>query len=189
MGPRVTTAVSSPSGHSRNGHFSTENSSCFDLPRNRVDERPRDCRPIKICAMIVDQDGLAVIRQNISLGHDFAEPSPLTKAFNLVELFRTKAQGKRRSRCCRQFADECRRDFGWKASATSLLPPRLMPVRCAVQAVNIRPIMNRAVGARPGIEIDPSNRNGPAEVDPLLVALPRRIGNHVTIPVVVRVAV
>lgn len=88
----------------------------------------------------------------------------------MVELFRTKAQGKRRSRCCRQFADECRRDFGWKASATSLLPPRLMPVRCAVQAVNIRPIMNRAVGARPGIEIDPSNRNGPAEVDPLLVA-------------------
>jgi hypothetical protein len=125
---------------------------------------------------------LAVIRQNISLGHDFAEPSPLSKAFSVVEMFWTKARGKRRSRCCRQFADECRRDFGWKASTTSLLPPRLMPVRCAVQDVNIRPIMNRAVGARPGIEIDPSNLNGPAEVDPLLVALPRRIGNGVPIP-------
>jgi hypothetical protein len=39
-----------------------------------------------------------VIWQNISLGHDFAEPSPLTKAFNMVEMFRTQAQGKRRSR-------------------------------------------------------------------------------------------
>src|ERR1700724_3515991 len=66
--------VTEPSGHSRNGHFSTENPSCFDLPRNRVDERPRDCRPIKLCAMIVDHDGLAVIGQNIALGHDFAQP-------------------------------------------------------------------------------------------------------------------
>jgi hypothetical protein len=37
-------------------------------------ERPRDCRPIKLCAMIVDQDDLAVIGQNIALGHDFAQP-------------------------------------------------------------------------------------------------------------------
>jgi hypothetical protein len=66
--------VTEPSGHSRNGHLSTENPSCFDLPRNRVDERPRDCRPIELCAMIVDQDGLAVIGQNIALGHDFAQP-------------------------------------------------------------------------------------------------------------------
>jgi hypothetical protein len=66
--------VTKPSGHSRNGHLSTENPSCFDLPRNRVDERPCDCRPIKLCAMIADQNGLAVIGQNIALGHDSAQP-------------------------------------------------------------------------------------------------------------------
>src|SRR5437868_12816982 len=64
--------VTEPSGHSRNGHLLTENPSCFDLPRNRVDERPRDCWPIKLCAMIVDQDGSAVIGQNIALHHDCA---------------------------------------------------------------------------------------------------------------------
>src|ERR1700731_3417121 len=64
--------VTKPSGHSRNGHFSTENPSCFDLPRNSVDERPRDCRPIEPCTMIVDQDGLAIIRQNIAFRHDCA---------------------------------------------------------------------------------------------------------------------
>jgi len=53
---------------------------------------------------------------------------------------------------------------------------------CAVQAVNIRPVMNRSVGARPGIEIDPSDRNGLGEVDPLLAALSHRIDNGVTIP-------
>src|ERR1700720_3658782 len=64
--------VTEPSGHSRNGHLSTENPSCFDLPRNRVNERPRDCRPVELCTMIVDQDGFAIIRQNIALHHDFA---------------------------------------------------------------------------------------------------------------------
>jgi hypothetical protein len=64
-----------------------------------------------------------------------------------------------------------------------------MPVRSAVQAVNIRPIMNRAVGARPGIEIDPSDWNGPGEVDPLLAALSHRIDDGVPIPVVVRCSV
>jgi hypothetical protein len=62
------------SARSRRRSTSTENPSCFYLPRNRVDERPRDCPPIKPCAMIVDQDGLAVIGQNIVLGHDFAQP-------------------------------------------------------------------------------------------------------------------
>jgi hypothetical protein len=57
-----------------------------------------------------------------------------------------------------------------------------MPAPCAVQAVDIRPIMNRAVGARPGIEIDPSDRNGLGEVDPLLAAVSHRIDNGVTIP-------
>jgi hypothetical protein len=64
--------VTEPSGHSRKVHLSTENPSCFDLPRNGVDERPRDCRPIEPCTMIVDQDGRAIIRQNVALGHDFA---------------------------------------------------------------------------------------------------------------------
>jgi len=50
---------------------------------------------------------------------------------------------------------------------------------CSVQAVNIRPTMNRAVGARPGIEIEPIDRNGPGEVDPLLAAVPHRIDNGV----------
>jgi hypothetical protein len=54
-----------------------------------------------------------------------------------------------------------------------------MPVRCAVQAVNIRPIMNRAVGARPGIEIDPSDRNRLGEVDPLPAAVSHRIENGI----------
>jgi hypothetical protein len=34
----------------------------------------RDCRPIELCVMIVDQDGLAVMGQNIALGHGFAQP-------------------------------------------------------------------------------------------------------------------
>ena len=79
--------------------------------------------------------------------------------------------------------------FRLEASATSLLPPRLMPAPCAVHAVNIRPIMNRAVGARPGIDIDPSDLNGPGEVDPLLAALSHRIDNGVTIPMVVGVGI
>jgi len=49
--------------------------------------------------------------------------------------------------------------------------------------------MNRAVGARPGIEIDPSDRNGLGEVDPLLTALSHRIDNGVTIPMVVGVGI
>src|SRR3984893_12667241 len=45
-----------------------------DLPRYRVDERQRNFQPITLCAMIVDQDGLAVVGQNIALGHDCAQP-------------------------------------------------------------------------------------------------------------------
>jgi hypothetical protein len=121
--------------------------------------------------------------------NDFFGEGCLAGLFNVVELFRTKAQGKRRSRCCRQFADECRRDCGWKASATSLLPPRLMPAPCAVQAVNIQPIMNRAVGTRPGIEIDPRDWNGLGEVDPLLAALSHRIDNGVPNPMLFGIGV
>jgi hypothetical protein len=120
--------------------------------------------------MIVDQDGLAVIGQNIALGHDFAQPIneciqcggvirwrlANTSRLNLVQM------GPKRKASVARGVDECRRDFGWKLPRH--LPPRLMPAPCAVQAVNW-PIMNRAVGARPGIEIDPSDRNGLAEVD------------------------
>src|ERR1700730_2138076 len=89
--------VTKPSGHSRNGHLSTENPSCFDLPRNSVDERPRDCRPIEHCAMIVDQDGFAVIRQNIALRHDFT-PRRSTKLFNMRGVIRWRLANASRSK-------------------------------------------------------------------------------------------
>jgi hypothetical protein len=64
--------VTKLSGHLRNGHVPAENPSRFNLPWNGVDERPSDCRPIELGTMIIDQDGFAVIWQNIALRHAFA---------------------------------------------------------------------------------------------------------------------
>ena len=155
----MTTSVSSPSGHSRNGHSRPKirvASTCHEIVSMSV--RVIACES-KSAPWYPVKDGLVLIMQNISLGHDFAE-----------------AGSQRRHSIWWKCSDQSARQASlavlllvrrWSAVAIAegtfrdISPTKKMPVRCAVQAVNIRPITNRAVGARPGIEIDPSNRNGP----------------------------
>ena len=71
----------------------------------------------------------------------------------------------------------------------SVLLPRLMTFLSAIQAVDVRPIVNRAVGARPGVGIDPYDRNRLGEFDSLSIALPHRFDDGSTIPTVVGVGI
>jgi len=74
--------VAEPSGHSRDGHLSAENPRHFDLPRHGLDKRPRHSWPIEIVATVVDQDGLAIIRQDIVLLHEIA-PLAMSDPFTI----------------------------------------------------------------------------------------------------------
>ena len=76
--------VAEPSGHSRDGHLSPENPCHFDLPRHGLDERPRHCWLIEIGVAVVEQDGLALIRQDIVLLHEIA---PLAATIRQCVLF------------------------------------------------------------------------------------------------------
>ena len=79
--PMMDTAISivgvaEPSGHSRDGHFPAEQTCGFDPPWYRLEKRLCDSGPIEVTDAVVDQDGMAIIGQEVTFLHQITSDPP-----------------------------------------------------------------------------------------------------------------